>query len=80
MNAFRTTFMYGKFRDSAFFGYYLEKCSLANSDLQNIYFRECTIIDTDFTEYKFDNVQFVKCSLDDVKFDKMVGEQPIIID
>lgn len=44
MNAMRTTFMFGKFTDTNFDKCYLDKCSFANSELKNIYFRESTII------------------------------------
>lgn len=80
MNAFRTTFMYGRFQESNFTECHIEKCSFSNSDFQNVCFRECAIIDTDFTECKLDNVQFIRCKLDNVKFDENVDNQPIIIE
>lgn len=79
MNAFRTTFMYGRFHDSIFSECHIEKCLLSNSDFNNVCFRECTIIDTDFTECKFDNVRFISCKFDNVKFDENVDNQTIFI-
>lgn len=80
MNAFRTTFMYGKFQDSDFSKCYFEKCLLTNSDFKNVYFRGCTIIDIDFTECKLDNVQFIGCKLENVKFDENIDNQAVFID
>lgn len=80
MNAFRTTFMYGKFQDTDFLECHLEKCSLTNSDFKNVYFRGCIIIDTDFMECKLDNVKFIGCKLDNVKFDENVDTQALFFD
>lgn len=80
MNAFRTTFMYGRFQESNFSQCQIERCSLSNSDFKNVYFRECTIIDTDFMECKLNNVHFVKCRLENVKFDENVDKQGLFID
>lgn len=79
MNAFRTTFMYGKFEESNFSKCYFEKCSLTNSYFRDVYFRECTIVDTDFTKCKLENVKFIKCKLENVKFDENIKTQEICI-
>lgn len=70
MNAFRTTFMYGKFQNSNFEECHIEKCLLSNSCFENMWFRKCTIIDTDFTRCKFENVQFINCTFENIQFDK----------
>lgn len=79
MNAFRTTFMCGRFQDSNFSQCYIEKCLLSNSEFKNVTFMECTIIDTDFEECKFNNVQFISCKFENVKFDQNADKLPSFI-
>ena len=70
MTAFKTTLMFGKYVDTNFDECHFEKCSFANSQFINIYFRKSTFIDIDFTECKLKNVHFIGCKLENVKFDE----------
>ena len=80
MDAFRTSFMYGKFTDIIFNKCFLEKCSFANSELINVYFVECTVIDTDFTECRLEDVHFKGCKMENTKFDEDTDNHTVFFD
>ena len=78
MEAFRTSFMFGKFIDTKFSKCYINRCLFIDSELKNVDFIECTIIDTDFTKCKFENVHFINCKFENVVFDKNYKEQEVV--
>lgn len=69
MSAFRTTFMFGKFKNVSFEDCNISKCTFSDSELNNVYFRDSHLVDTDFTNCKLENVHFERCKLENVKFD-----------
>lgn len=80
MNAFRTTFMFGKFLNTYFEECYISKCTFSDSELVNVQFRDSIIIDTDFMDCKLENVHFVGCKLENVKFDEGISHCNVFFD
>lgn len=80
MNAFRTTFMFGKFLNTDFEKCHIDRCSFSGSELVNVYFRESVITDTDFTDCKLENVYFTGCKLKNVSFDEGVNKHNVFLD
>lgn len=80
MDAFRTTFMFGKFLNTCFDECHINKCSFSDSKLMNVYFKDSIIIDTDFNDCEIENVHFVRCKFENVKFDDKIKNSKVFFD
>lgn len=77
MDAFRTTFMFGRFLDTRFSKCCMNRCLFTESEFKNVDFIESTFVDADFTKCKFENVHFIDCKFENVVFDKNLKEQEV---
>lgn len=76
MDAFKSSFMYGKFHNIQFVRCNFEFNNFDGSEFMNVSFIDCNVNCVDFSECKFSNVIFSGCKLENVKFDD--NNKPII--
>lgn len=76
MDAFKSSFMYGKFNNIQFLRCDFKYNSFDGSEFVDASFKDCSINYVDFSKCKFSNVIFSGCKLENVKFDE--NNKPII--
>ena len=77
MDAFKSSFMYGKFHNIQFVRCNFEFNIFDGSEFMNVSFIDCNVNCVDFSKCIFSNVIFSECKLENVKFDE--NNKPISV-
>lgn len=70
LDAFRTTFLYGQFKECVYEQCFFSRCLLSNSVFDNVKFVNCKFEDVNFSESIFKNVIMEKCEIKNVELDE----------